>query len=158
VDYIPASTSLAAGAIPATDFFGNPRPDSGTCIDVGASSFSNSNCGVLPYADADCDRSASRTRPPIGSTIYAETLTGTNLTGATAVNVSGTGMTCVITGTPTATTVTANCTSRLPPTRGRNVSVTTPGGNQQQCDVHGGDRAGADFDRSHVGTQGTAPR
>jgi hypothetical protein len=55
------------------------------------------------------------------------TLTGTNLTGATSVNVSGLGVTCSITGTPTATTVTANCAiSALALPTTHTVSVTTP--------------------------------
>jgi hypothetical protein len=59
------------------------------------------------------------------------TLTGTNLTVATAVNVSGTGVTCTITGpTPrTATTLTASCVIAPAATLGaHNVTVATPTG------------------------------
>jgi len=54
------------------------------------------------------------------------TLTGTNLTGATAVTISGGGITC--TGiTSTATTVNASCSINAGAARSaRNVSVTTP--------------------------------
>jgi hypothetical protein len=56
------------------------------------------------------------------------TFTGTNLTGATAVNFSGTGVSAAITGS-TATTVTANVTITAGAALGaRSVSVTTPGG------------------------------
>jgi hypothetical protein len=58
------------------------------------------------------------------------TLTGNSLTGATAVNVSGGGVTCAITGTPAATTVTANCTiAASAGLNARNVTVVTPIGN-----------------------------
>ena len=53
------------------------------------------------------------------------TITGNNLTGATAVNVAG--VTATITGTPTATTVTANFVIAAGATAGaRNVTVSTP--------------------------------
>ena len=127
VDYIPASVSLAAGAIPATDFFGNKRPDSGTCVDVGAVEFSVAATGSCAPATPTLT-SISPTSGTQGTT-PAVTLTGTNLTGATAVNVSASGVTCAITGTPTATSVSANCViSRGAALGGRNVSVTTPGG------------------------------
>jgi len=159
--YIPASVSLAAGAIPATDFFGNKRPDSGTCVDVGAVEFpvaATDGC-VAATPTLTSISPSSRTRPPIGSTIYAETLTGTNLTGATAVNVSSTGMTCVITGTDDSTT--RHCElqqSRLPPQGGRNVSVTTPGGTSNNVTFTVGTGPGADFDHSHVGNGRHRPR
>jgi hypothetical protein len=59
-------------------------------------------------------------------TTVAVTLTGTNLTGATAVT-AGPGVTATITGTPTATTVTANFViSGGAAATARNVTVTTP--------------------------------
>ena len=61
-------------------------------------------------------------------TTESVTFTGTNLTGATAVNFSGTGVSAAITGS-TATTVTANVTITAGAALGaRSVSVTTPGG------------------------------
>jgi hypothetical protein len=60
------------------------------------------------------------------NTTVPVTLTGTNLGGATAVTVAGTGVTCSITGS-TATTVSANCAITNGATRNaRNVTVTTP--------------------------------
>ena len=60
----------------------------------------------------------------------AVTLTGTNLTGATSVNVGGTGVSATITGTPTATTVHATFTIDANTTTlgSHLVSVTTPNG------------------------------
>ena len=56
-------------------------------------------------------------------------ITGNGLAGATAVNVSGTGVTCTITGTPTATTVNASCViTAAAGTTARTVTVSTPGG------------------------------
>jgi hypothetical protein len=45
----------------------------------------------------------------VRGTTVPVTLTGTNLIGASSITVSGTNVACSITGTPTATTVTANC-------------------------------------------------
>ncbi|HUO94925.1 MAG TPA: choice-of-anchor Q domain-containing protein [Steroidobacteraceae bacterium] len=74
--------------------------------------------------------------PTFGSrgTTVPVTLTGTNLTGTSAVNVSGTftgnGVTCTISGTPTATTVNASCViAANAPTTTRNVTVTANGAN-----------------------------
>jgi hypothetical protein len=62
---------------------------------------------------------------------HAVTLTGTFLDGATAVTVSGTGVTCAIApaGQTSLTTVTANCTiTAAAANTARTVSVTTPSG------------------------------
>ena len=62
-------------------------------------------------------------------TIVPVILTGTNLSEASAVTFNGSGTTCVITGTPTSTSVSANCTISAASTLGaRTVTVTTPGG------------------------------
>jgi hypothetical protein len=102
----------------ATDFDGEGRPTS------------------APHRGAD---QVSLAAPPTlasiapatgvqGATNLAVSLTGTNLSGATAVNVSGTGVTCAVTGS-TATTVAANCSITAGATTGaRTVSVTTPNG------------------------------
>jgi hypothetical protein len=65
----------------------------------------------------------------VRGTIVALTISGTNLTGATAVTMSGTGVTCTVAGS-TATTVNASCaiTSAASLTA-RAVTVTTPIGN-----------------------------
>ena len=65
----------------------------------------------------------------VRGTTVPVTLTGTNLTGTSAVTVSGAGVTCPISGTPTATTVSANCTITGGAALGAtNVTVTTLGG------------------------------
>jgi hypothetical protein len=70
--------------------------------------------------------------PTTGSrgAVVPVTLTGTGLTGATAVTVSGTGVTCSITSGSTSTTVNASCVITVGAALGaRTVSVTTsPGG------------------------------
>jgi hypothetical protein len=64
----------------------------------------------------------------VRGTTVPVTLTGTNLGGATAVNVAGNGVTCaIVTPAPTATTVNASCaiTAGALPTA-RSVTVVTP--------------------------------
>jgi hypothetical protein len=103
----------------ATDFDGEGRPMSAP--DRGADQVSST---VLPPTLT----SISPTAGARNSTV-SMTLTGTNLGGATAVNVSGNQVTCNITGTPTTATVTASCSIGNGASLGaRNVSVTTPGG------------------------------
>jgi hypothetical protein len=125
IDYVPLNTTTFPPGAPTltTDFFGNPRPDPSntTHFDVGAVEFQGtaSQGGLLSISPSTGER---------GTTVLV-TITGTGLTGATAVNVSGGGVTCTITGTTTATTVTANCV--ITPTAAltaRNVTVTTPTG------------------------------
>jgi len=73
--------------------------------------------------------SISPTSGTHGTTVPV-TLTGTNLTGATGVTMGGGGgVTCTVTGTPTATTVTASCVISNGATGTRNVTVATPIGN-----------------------------
>ena len=155
VDYIPGSVSLAAGAIPGTDFFGHPRPDSGTCVDVGAVEFSVAATGNCVPAVPTLTSIAPTSGSP-GNSVPV-TLTGTNLTGATAVNVSGSNVTCTITGTPTATSVTATCTiGRGAALGGRNVSVTTPGGTTNTVTFTVGTGPALTSIAPTSGTQGTA--
>jgi hypothetical protein len=55
------------------------------------------------------------------------TLTGTNLAGVTVVLASGSGVTCSVVGTPTSTTVNANCAISTGATlSARNISATAP--------------------------------
>jgi len=65
----------------------------------------------------------------VRGTTVPVTLTGTNLTVATGVNVSGGGVTCTITGTPTSSTLTASCVITRGASLGsRNVTVSYGGG------------------------------
>lgn len=57
-------------------------------------------------------------------------ITGNDLTGASAITISGAGVTCSITGTPTATAVSANCSATgTAGLTARTVTVATPDGN-----------------------------
>jgi hypothetical protein len=122
-------------SLPTTDFFGNPRPDS-----VGTTTGRNCNPNTNGHACVDVGAVESRTftAPSLisisptsgvrGTTVPVD-LTGLSLSGATAVTVSGNGVTCTITGTPTTDNVTANCviTANAALTA-RDVTVRTPGG------------------------------
>jgi len=126
IDYVPLnSTTLPEATVPnlSTDFFGNPRPDPANPnhFDVGAVEFQNgSGVGTLT--------SISPVSGPQG-TVVPVTLTGTNLTLASAVNVSGTGIAVSAVTAVNATTVTATFTIAPNATlSARNVTVTTPAG------------------------------
>jgi hypothetical protein len=110
---------------PPADFFGTHRPQ-GAGFDIGAVEFQAAPVAA-PTLASIAPASGAR------GTAVNVTLTGTNLTGATAVTVSGTGVT--VSGiTATSTTVTATFTiaasvGGVATTLGaRTVSVTTPGG------------------------------
>ena len=87
-NYAPAAGSPAIDAIPvaqphpSTDFFGNPRPSPAnpTAFDVGAVEFQGPNVGQPTLTSIDPNTGGRNTSVPV-------TLTGTNLTGVTAVNV-----------------------------------------------------------------------
>jgi hypothetical protein len=128
-NYGPASDSSVRGYIlpgtiaymlaPDADFYGTLRKTDNK-VDAGAVEFVG---GPVPTLTSIAPATGVR-----GATVPV-TLTGTLLTGATAVNVSGLGVSCPITGTPTATTVTANCTvTRTAALGARNVTVVTPAG------------------------------
>jgi hypothetical protein len=125
IDYVPlSSTTLPTGTVPGltTDFFGNPRPDPANPnhFDIGAVEFQGGSgvgalTGISPATGAQ-------------GTVVTVTIAGTDLTLASAVNVSGTGIT-VGTLTVTATTVTTTFTIAANATlSARNVTVTTPAG------------------------------
>ena len=104
IDAIP-TTSPNYALVPATDFFGNPRPDGGSNTDIGAVEIQ------LPQpviASIDVNSGPRGYTTPI-------TLTGTNMAGVTGLSISGTGIT-VSNLTATATSVSANL----------NIAVTTP--------------------------------
>lgn len=121
VDYVP-STSPTFAVAPTTDFFGNPRPDpaSRSRIDIGAVEFQGAARATLT--------SISPSSGSQGGVVHV-TFTGTNLTGATAVSMSGTGITvsALTVVNPTAVTATLTILPTASPTA-RTVTVTTPGG------------------------------
>ncbi|HET6208477.1 MAG TPA: IPT/TIG domain-containing protein, partial [Terracidiphilus sp.] len=135
INYIPPLAILAENAallldlapsVPNTDFFGNPRPASPlTNTDVGAVEFRGGG-GATPTLTSISPATGFR------STSFTVTLTGTNLTGATAVNVSGllNGITVSNVVVVNATTVTATFTigALAPLNTARNVTVVTPNG------------------------------
>ena len=129
----PAAGSPAIGAVPSTvghpptDFYGNPRPDLSdtTHFDIGAIEVA----GAAPPVAAALT-SISPNTGALG-TSFTVTLTGTNLTGTGAVNISAgsagitrTNLTVVNSTTVTATlTISATAAETV-----RNISVTTPAG------------------------------
>ena len=114
-----AASGLVSGLTPASDFFGQSRPAS--AISVGA-------VQVAVVAQPPTLTSIAPSSGNQGATV-AVALTGTNLGGASAVNVSGSGVSCNITGTPTMTSVTASCSIALSASTGvRDVTVATPAG------------------------------
>jgi hypothetical protein len=118
IDYVPVGQTH-----PHTDFFGNPRPDpvNPTRFDVGAIEFQ----GTVP---APTLISISPTSGVRGTSVSV-TLTGTNLSGAQTINVSGAGVTVSNLTVVSATSLTATFTiSSNAALTSRNVTITTPGG------------------------------
>ena len=125
IDYVPLSaTTLPTATYPAlaADFFGNPRPDiaNPTHFDVGAVEAQGTSgtavlTGIVPNSGTQ-------------GTVVSVVISGSGLAGATAVNVSGTGITV---GALTVTATTVSTTFTIAPTAtlgGRNVTVTTGAG------------------------------
>ncbi len=128
VNYItPALSATTYAAAPATDFFGNLRK-ANNAVDIGAIEFQGVAAAVPTLTSIS---PATHTRGGAGFTV---TLTGTNLTGASAVTVTrpgggGVGITVTNVTAVNATTVTATFTISGTANRSaRNVTVTTPGG------------------------------
>ena len=124
IDYVPlSSTTLPTNLLAlAMDFFGNPRPDPGnpTHFDIGAVEFQGNGVGTI--ASISPNTGAQGTGVNV-------TITGTFLTGATAVNVSGGGISVSNFAAVSGTTVTATFTIAPNATlTARNVTVTTPAG------------------------------
>ena len=117
---------------PATDFFGNPRPDGSANqgIDRGAVETQGGGGGGRgTTTPAPTLASISPTSGLRGNSVTV-TLTGTDLTGATAVNVSGSLVTVSgisVNGGGNRLTATFAISSTAVP-GARTVSVTTPGG------------------------------
>jgi hypothetical protein len=129
-DYRLAVGSPAIDAIPVAqqhpslDFFGNPRPSSSNPnrFDVGAVEYQGANVPAPTLASITPDSGGRNTS-------VAVTLSGANLSGATAVNVSGTGVTVSNVSVVNDSTVTATFTiSGTAGLTARTVSVTTAGG------------------------------
>jgi hypothetical protein len=119
INYIPSSAVLAFSLAPGSDFFGNPRKTGGNPVDAGAIEFS------APAPTLASITPSSGTR---GSSVNV-TLTGTNLTGATAVNVAGGGVNVSNVVVVNSTTITATFTITAgAAATARNVTVVTPGG------------------------------
>jgi len=127
IDYIPTS-SPTFNLTPKMDFFGKQRPDPSNpnAFDVGAIEFTSSGGANPPILRL----SSISPNTGLRDTIVPVALAGTNLSGATAVVVSGTGITCaIIAPAPTDTTVNANCSiTAFAPRTARTVKVVTPGG------------------------------
>jgi hypothetical protein len=128
IDYVPtAGEGLPAGfSVPATDFFGNPRPDpvNTTSFDVGAVEYQHNRSVAGPPT-------LTSVTPNVGERgqTVAVTLTGTNLTSTSAVTVSGTGVTVTNVVVVNDTTVTANFVVASNASLGADfVTVTTAGG------------------------------
>ena len=121
IDYVPNSSPTFSIA-PTTDFFGNPRPDPAVKnkFDVGA----------IEYQGVEGVPTLTGITPVSGyrGTTVPVALTGTNLSGTTAVTMSGGGITCSVTGS-TATTASASCVITAAATAStRTVTATTGGG------------------------------
>src|SRR5437764_10844116 len=124
VNYIPAVAPTYAPA-PSTDFFGNARKTN-NFVDAGAVEFAG---GPVVTPAAPTLASISPASGASGSLLVPVTLTGTNLTGTTAVTVSGTGLSFVGVTNVNAITVRAFFTITAAAAQGpRTVTVTTPGG------------------------------
>ena len=118
IDWVPASRPH-----PATDFFGNPRPDASGFFDIGAIETPGAGTTIAP--------TVTSVKPSTGrpGTAVAVIITGTNLSAATNVAVQGAGVSAgVITSrSPTAVTTTFTIAGTATGAA-HDVSVTTPGG------------------------------
>ena len=120
IDYIPP-TSPTFTIAPTTDFFGNPRPDPmlNNRIDIGAIEYQGA--APLPTLTTITPYLTSPGR------LVVVTMTGTNLADATAIAVSGSGVTVSNLTVVNPTTVTATFTvAANAPIGERNVTITTP--------------------------------
>jgi len=122
INYINAANSPVSYALaPANDFFGNARKTNGA-VDAGA--IESPFTPPPPTLTSIAPNSGVRGGAPVNVT-----LTGTNLTNASAITVSGLGVTCSNPTVVNATTATSTCTIAGNATlSARNVSITTPGG------------------------------
>ena len=88
IDWVPTSQPNY-NLVPRKDFFGNPRPDPGNpgFFDIGAVEYQGTAATQPPVLSSINPSTGAR------STTVSVTLTGTNLSGTTAVNVGGSGIT-----------------------------------------------------------------
>jgi hypothetical protein len=118
INAVPVSSTQGAAA-PSADFYGNPRKLN--AVDIGAIE--------VPAPPAPTLTSISPTSGARGTSVPV-TLTGTNLTGATAISVSGSGFT--VNGLTVVDDTTVKATFVIAASAGtggtRTVSITTPGG------------------------------
>jgi hypothetical protein len=120
INLIPSTATANFAAAPALDFYGNARKGN-NAVDAGAVEFLSS--AAAPRLTSIVPGTGLR------GTSVPLTLTGTNLTGAFAVNITGIGVTVSNLVAVSATSVTATFTiSNTAPTTARNVTLSTPGG------------------------------
>ena len=121
IDLIPSAVALANFTdAPSLDFYGLPRK-ANNAVDAGAVEFLST--AATPTLTSIVPNSGLR-----GAVVHV-TLTGTNLTGAFEINVSGTGVAVSNLLVVSATTVTTNFTiTNTAATTARNVTVSTPAG------------------------------
>jgi len=133
--YSITSTSAAVGAgsssapgVPSQDFYGQTRSTNGTSIgavELVPAVTTPTKATLTSITPSTVGRSALLLLPNRVSV----SIIGTNLTNATAVTVSGNGVTCNGIVVVSATQVTATCSlSGTTATGGRSVTVTTPAG------------------------------
>jgi hypothetical protein len=119
INQVPLGSQYA-NAAPLTDFYNNPRGKNN--IDIGAIE--------IPAPPAPTLTSISPTSGARGTSVNV-TLSGTNMTGTSAVNVSGTTNPITVSNIVVVSSTTVTATFTIPPnagTGGRTVSVTTLGG------------------------------
>ncbi len=122
INYIPSSAATNFAEAPSLDFFGSSRK-ANNAVDAGAVEFTGGVTTGPPTLTSIAPTSGTR------GTAVPVTLTGTNLTGATSVNVSGTLVTVSGITVVSPTTITATFTIAATAALGaRTVSVTTPAG------------------------------
>jgi hypothetical protein len=121
INFIPVATAAANYAdAPPQDFYGNARKTN-NAVDAGAVEFLNS--AAAPVLNSITPNTGLR-----GAAVPV-TLSGSGLTGAFAINITGTGITVSNLVVVSDTTVTATFTMGNTATTGaRNVRVSTPGG------------------------------
>jgi hypothetical protein len=120
VNYIAAAAAANYNEAPPSDFFGNPRKNG--FVDAGAVEFVAA-AAAAPVLNSIAPNTGLR------ATVVPVTLSGSGLTGATSVTVSGTGVTVSGVTATNDTTVTATFTvARTAGLGAHNVTVTTPSG------------------------------